>query len=272
MKKIIIACGITLLLCSLVLISCEKEQEQSKNDNLKQRTLSGFNYDLFGEAHNRFLENVYTLHESNDYSAEQIYNSGQNYVDDVFGSFNINQDYETFQNSVSTVETWRNSTVEGTFDASQLVENGYVSEEMSIFLNELSSAFEFAGDHNLTPDEFWLKMEEIESWVMENYSPEIQDNFHCNDAGAMLAISSIAKHSYMYWYNKIGESGEGTSERNIFSRAWRAIKIAACDSYGYINDGWIDTNGDGTKETWRGSVAVAGASERSADVAVKSGY
>lgn len=256
------------------LISCKKDNElqQSKTEikiqaeNLsQQRIANGFDFDQFGISHNNYLNFISSHSDSSD-TPEERYNTGKYYIDSYFGSFNSEMSWQDFEPTVTFTQNISNQILEGTFDAHSLADEGYVSEAMAPFLNELAALFTETADKELTPEEFTALIEQLESNIAQSQTITFDEsNFQTNDGGAMLAMCAISKYSYQYWYDHVtNENPEGTAlQRNIFGKAWRAIKIASVDAYGFIAEGWRDSDGNGIKDTWSSDVAIENASQRS---------
>lgn len=155
------------------------------------------------------------------------------------------------------MKNWSDRTTEGNFNSQFLADQGTISDNMVVFLNRLSDLFYAAGTNEYTPSELNQSVDSLEDWVTSNYSVSIDEDYNCSDGGAMLAICSITKHSYNYWYSNYDENEAGKST-SVFGRVWRAVKIASADAYGFVVDGWSD---DGS--VWEGGRAVQGAGERS---------
>lgn len=247
--------------------SCKKESSiqdnaTHKSPNLQSsyRIVNGFDFSQFGISHNDFLawmdlNNAFSLDDSNRHALALTY------IDGYFGNYTYNQPLNEFLVSVDSVNSWSDRTIDGNFSSQFLSDQSIISDSMVLFLNKLSDIFFIAGTNDYIPSELNLSIDSLEDWVVSNYTITIDESsYNCSDGGAMLAICAIAKNSYEYWYNKFDDGSEG---RGILGRIWRAIKIAACDSYGFVVDGWTDTNGNGTKDTWISTNAVAGAGERS---------
>ena len=131
------------------------------------------------------------------------------------------------------------------------------------FLRELSDLFYRCADEEWVPERFRYEIEQLEKAIAERETIEYNAEAHeGNDGSAMLSMCAIAKFSYEYWYRVLPDNPDDQG-RNIFGKIWRAIKIGASDAYGFVAEGWIDKDGNGTNETWNSGEAVKAAGARS---------
>lgn len=235
---------------------CKKALDSNTNgaNHSLNKESGGFDFDQFGISHNNFLVwmDSNNAAELNDSACHAL---ALSYTDEYFGDYTYNPSLNDFLISVDSVNNWSERIVVGNFDSKFLADQNVVSDSMIIFLNNLSDIFYTAGMNDYTPDEFSESVSSLEDWVVSNYVVSIDEEHNCSDGGAMLAISSIAKHSYDYWYNNYDSTG---ASKNILSKAWRAVKIASCEAYGFVVDGW-----DSEEGVWDSKDAIAGAGERS---------
>ena len=255
MKKILLPA-----LCVLLFSQCKKVDE-TEISTLNARTANGFNYDQFGISHNNYLDYVKNNTASNS-SDETRFNKGKNYVDSYFGSFNSGPNWTSFYPQTVEMQQLTEDVLTGKFNATTFTNSKHLSPNMTTFLTKLSQIYFNTAENELLPATFDAEIQTLEDWVIQNQNPQFDTKSKKGNEGAgMLAMCSIAKSSYTYWYND--PTTQNLQGRNIFGKIWRAIKIGAADAYGFVFDGWIDTDNNGTNETWSSVAAVKAAGEHS---------
>jgi hypothetical protein len=270
MKKVFLLVGASLAIGVTTFISCNKKDSavtvSSGPSKAVLMSSTTFDFSQFGLAHNSYLDFLTTRKGFSPSQLEVNYNYGQGYVDPFLGQNTSNVSWTVFQPTVTYDNTLVTQMFAGVNPSVRLISDKKISADMGIFLDQLAVVFRNAADTgrgHCTPPIFNDSINVLENAIIAggNYSIDSK-TFAANDNAAKIIICEIAKSSFSYWNGVALGTGNvlWAPQGSVLAQTdgwWSSIKIAACDSWGFVADGWQGG-------IWYSGPAVRGARDRSA--------
>ncbi|HRO43073.1 MAG TPA: hypothetical protein PL009_09580 [Flavipsychrobacter sp.] len=254
------------MLC-IAFLSCNKKQDDfsssnnSNNSHVKFKTADGFEFDELGEVHNDALVYVGNHTDLLELTAQERFEYSNTYTDD-YSSNNLS--WAALYDELSISKEAADASLTSDTDPFEILNNeDLLQTNMEDFTDRLSGIFNDAYNESngtiISSSAFTSLIEDLEDYVVNNYTVSYNSTTQRGNAAAcMLATCAVAKYSYNFWYAALNDQynnwypilQEGSNP------AARSIKAAAADAYAFIFKGWIDTDGNGTRETWDSGYAV----------------
>lgn len=254
--------AVSLVACMTIIISCNKEKITKSELDIPNSTSSlqsSFNeLNYVGENHNALLDYVKDNLDLSQASKYDRYLEAKEFTQTM-------ANWTEFQNQSATALNLSSQTGWG----AQAVDQGYFPEELAPYLDSLEQIFEDAIDQNndtfmeiLT---FENRINSLIDYIIEHeeyvYDSDTKTG---NSVAKLVGALVLAKYSYAYWLNAaLDEDNEWhdllapgvggiyrVSACNFCKKAWRAIKVAGADVWGFMtclecvgSDGWYDLIG-----------------------------
>ena len=256
---------VAMLLSLAFMWSCQKEgamtpdasgsSAKDTEDSFSSKNPSVSEYEIFGIAHNEMMDYVAANADLSTYSAYQRYMIGKNFV-----YSGLENEHESTWSEMESIQTLSDSLLDNYNDAENiLVDANAFSEDFvapaAAIYSLLGSMLESADNSIIvSPDQFSSMIQTIEDNILQNYEVEYDSDTKLGNEGAkLLGACTIARYSYMYWYNvAIDESnpwgntftdGNGERLKNIWNAIKHAIKVAAADVGGFVGCGTCTHDG-----------------------------
>ena len=197
MKRIFTRIALLAIFAGAFMSSCT-EDENNEIYNESKKVYYKNPYDYVGVLHNQELDSIACyLGKNLRFNLKDLYEYNVK-------KSNINEDsisYATYRNEIKQKQ---NLTYTYLYEDSTILNDyGYC---FSYFMNKYRNYMLQVLDSNkdVTPSEFTSNIESIEQEVIS--SQYFSDTIYSNDVATILSALSIAKYSYMYWYDSYNNS------------------------------------------------------------------
>lgn len=229
-----------------ITISCSKEKitkSEVEIPNLPPSLQSPFNeFNYIGENHNALLDYVKNNLELSEASKYDRYLTAKDFTQTT-------ADWTMFQNQSASAQYLSSQTNWG----AQALAQGYFPANLAPYLDSLEQIFEEAIDQNneafMQISTFENRIDVLIEYIMEHEELVYDSDTKIgNSVAKLVGTLVIAKYSYAYWVNaaldpdnewhELLAPGVGgiyrVSACDFCRRAWRAIRVAAADVWGFM--------------------------------------
>lgn len=236
---------------------------ESKESEIEMRSIvNNFDFELFGKSHNAYLD--FVDDPQIERTAEERYNFGKSFVDPYLPNTTQKRNAKTWQEFDQEAQV-NDAIIDDIFSGNYSTANSYnfnFGSRMTNFLDNLADDL-----YQLYIDSLNTRAEDVTDLIQEyrqtidtsliEFDMELMEG---NEEAGMLAMLVILDYSFDYWNEYYNAGSIDAVQTRFLKKVWRAIKIAAADTWGFLYDGWNEKD-DG----WWGSSgpAIEGAGNRS---------
>ncbi len=195
MKRSIKRIALLAIFAGAFMSSCTEDEYSMENN--KKITYEN-QYDYIGEMHNKGLDSIAIyLGDNVRFDLEDLYNYN-------IEKSNIDKDSISCIEYINKIRQKQNITYTYLYEDSTILNDyGYcISYFMNKYRNYMLQVI--GSDKEVTPNEFSANISKIEQEIM--LSQYFTDTIYSNDVATILSALSIAKYSYMYWYDSYNNS------------------------------------------------------------------